>query len=712
MENYISDNTVSKQSQDEFQRYDFAKRIANTISNRSSTENIVFGLYGKWGSGKSSMLKFIEKELDEEKTLQVHFNPWRYKDEDSILMSFFNQIAEVLEIELVSTVDKTKQTIKKYGAITKVFGYDIEGLTNLFSDHDIEHFKTKTEKILKETDKKLVVFIDDIDRLDKDELFTLFRLVKLTADFSNTVYILSFDKEMVAKAIGQRFGKGDHIDGSNFLEKIIQIPIELPDFRYDELRNYTIDLIEKVLNKNSVELSEIEINRFISAFENCLFKAIITPRNAKQYYNALEFSVPLMKGEVNMVDFIIFEGLKLFYPKYVEFVKINPTIFITGFIVNNSLITDIEKKDKDKIKKEFNLLSEQIGQTKHQAIETLLRSLFPKFRQVFENISLQHPKDDEQRISSADFIERYMSYSLAKNEISDVEFSMFIKNLKSFSNPDVSLHASKLIKSGSISAFLTKIQMVGASLKWEEAKKIIIFIFTHSEQIEIESHQAFNINSNVRKIAYFTTNQFKKQKDSSLIIEFLSKEIKNIKNIYFLLEYLKYGIYNKDVREGLFSQPQINQVFSVSVTTILDTLKEGEYLFDKYPNFILKLFFIWSEVDGESAGKHLKEYLKSDHGNILTILTSFAGQIYVTSSNRKNSIQKGDIREDDYKLIKKIECEKVIFDAINKHFSIDELENNKLILDTEMNDNTVLNLANQFLYYYNESLKKKLLLIN
>lgn len=317
---------------------------------------------------------------------------------------------------------------------------------------------------------------------------------------------------------------------------------------------------------------------------------------------------------------------------------------------------------------------------------------------------LQHPKDDERSISSADYIERYMSYSLAKNEISDAEFSIFIKNIKTFSNTDVSTNASKLIKSGTISAFLTKVQMVGDGLNWEETKKIITFIFTHSEHIEVESHQAFNLNSNVRKTAYFTTSKFKEQDDSSLIIEFLSTEIKNIKNISFLLEYLKYGIYNKEVSDGLFSQAQINQVFSVSVTTILETLKQGEYLFDKYPMFILKLLFIWSKLDNESAGKHLKEYLKSDHGDILTILTTFAGQIYVTSSGRKNSIQMGDIREDDFKLIKKMQCEKVIFDAINKHFTIDELANNELILDTEMNDNTVLNLANQFLYYYNESL--------
>ncbi|PKR79547.1 hypothetical protein CW751_14450 [Brumimicrobium salinarum] len=709
MENYISDKTVSLKKDDKFQRYEYGKRIAETISTRTSSENIVFGLYGKWGSGKSSMLKFIEKELDEEKTLQVHFNPWRYKDEDDLLIDFFQTLAKHLDKNIYSRKNRISKFSKKLlsatGELSKLVYVDTSVIGNMLPQGNVVKFKKRTEEFLKLSDKKLVIFIDDIDRLDKDELFTLFRLIKLTADFSNTVYILSFDKEMVAKAIGQRYGNGDDNDGSSFLEKIIQIPIELPTFRYDELRDYTLNLIEQVLNKNLIRLNESETSRFITAFDNCLFTTIVTPRNAKQYYNALEFSIPLMKGEVNIVDLLIFEGIKLFYPTYAEFVKKNLAIFITGYIMNHSMIGNIQEKDKERIKKEFNLLSEKTDQTKHQAIETLLRSLFPKFRQVFENVSLRHPKDVEQSISSADYIERYMSYSLAKNEISDVEFSTFIENLNVFTNADVSSNASKLIESGTISDFLTKVQLFGDDLGWDEAKKIITFIFNHSGLIKIESHQAFNLNSDLRKVAYFTTSQFKKQNDSSLIIEFLSKEIKNIKNIYFLLEYLKYGVYNKDVSKGLFSQAQINQVYSVSITTILDTLQKGEYLFDKYPMFILKLLFIWSEIDSESAGKHIKDYLKSDNENISTVLTSFAGQIYVTSSKRNNSIHMGDIRVDDFKLIQKMNCEKAIFDAINKHFSIDELKGSDLVLNTEMNDNTVLNLANQFLYYYNESLK-------
>lgn len=695
MEDYISDNTVSKQSQDEFQRYDFAKRIANTISNRSSTENIVFGLYGKWGSGKSSMLKFIEKELDEEKIIQVHFNPWRYKDEDGLLIEFFQTLAKQLDKNIYSPKNRifkfSKKLLSATGELSKLVYVDTSVIGNMLPQGNIIKFKKRTEEFLKLSDKKLVIFIDDIDRLDKDELFTLFRLVKLTADFSNTVYILSFDKEMVAKAIGQRFGKGDHIDGSNFLEKIIQIPIELPDFRYDELRNYTIDLIEKVLNKNSVALSESEINRFISAFENCLFKAIITPRNAKQYYNALEFSVPLMKGEVNMVDFIIFEGLKLFYPKYVEFVKINPAIFITGFIVNNSLITDINEKDKSK--------------TTHSDVEILLRSLFPKFKQVFENISLRQPKDNEQSISSADYFDRYLSYSLAKKDISDVEFTEFIQNLSAYSNTEVTRRALKFIENGSVALLLYKIESLGGVLGQEETNKIITFIFNHSELLKDNEKDIISLTSNARQVAIFTTKQFKILDNFNENHSFLLVQIKSIKNISFLLDFLKYSVYGYLNKEEIASELQVKEIYKISIETILKSLEVDEFVFDKYPKQTFKIFFIWENFDCEKAGKHIKGYLNSPQGDVKVVLKSFVGLIHVNSSNGSQNSYLNDLKIETFEQFKKLNCEKLIYDAIHKVYSIDELEAEELVLNSDMNDNSEINLANQFLHYYNESLK-------
>ena len=70
--------------------------------------------------------------------------------------------------------------------------------------------------------------IDDVDRLDKDELHAVLRLIRQVADFKNCIYIVAMDVDMVAKSIGDYHGKGSMQDGRKFLDKIVQVPISLP----------------------------------------------------------------------------------------------------------------------------------------------------------------------------------------------------------------------------------------------------------------------------------------------------------------------------------------------------------------------------------------------------------------------------------------------------------------------------------------------------
>src|SRR5690554_5898386 len=100
-QNFSSDKPVENEEQDRFQRYNFSKRIADTIIQRENEEGIVIGIYGAWGEGKTSVLNFIQKELDKEKTiLTVALNPWRYNDEETLIKNFLKKIAEVLGTEL------------------------------------------------------------------------------------------------------------------------------------------------------------------------------------------------------------------------------------------------------------------------------------------------------------------------------------------------------------------------------------------------------------------------------------------------------------------------------------------------------------------------------------------------------------------------------------------------------------------------------------
>ena len=88
----------------------------------------------------------------------------------------------------------------------------------------IDDQKKEVESALRKERKRILVVIDDIDRLVAEEIRQVFRLVKSVANFPNVTYLLAFDKEVAIKAIAEL----QHTSGEDYLEKIVQVPFELP----------------------------------------------------------------------------------------------------------------------------------------------------------------------------------------------------------------------------------------------------------------------------------------------------------------------------------------------------------------------------------------------------------------------------------------------------------------------------------------------------
>src|SRR5687767_12188388 len=99
--NLNSDKPIATQQEDRFQRTKFAKRISTTIIERENSDCITIGLYGAWGEGKTSVLNLIESELKvNEDIICVKFNPWRYNNEDSLLIQFFQKLSSALDANI------------------------------------------------------------------------------------------------------------------------------------------------------------------------------------------------------------------------------------------------------------------------------------------------------------------------------------------------------------------------------------------------------------------------------------------------------------------------------------------------------------------------------------------------------------------------------------------------------------------------------------
>lgn len=164
-------------------------------------------------------------------------------------------------------------------------------------------------KILSNLDKKLVIIIDNLDRLDSSELFLIFKLVRLCSDFPNFVFILAFDREQVRKLIELQ-----HVD-SDFLEKIIQIDIELPIIDQNDIDSFVISNLDKLFSEISLRIprgtKESFFDFYYQAISNYLIKDL---RSAKRYLNSVVFSIPLVMEEVDIADFLILEVLRVFYP--------------------------------------------------------------------------------------------------------------------------------------------------------------------------------------------------------------------------------------------------------------------------------------------------------------------------------------------------------------------------------------------------------------
>ena len=236
--------------------------VEKLMETQIDNHSFAIGITGEWGSGKTTILEAIEKKIKEikDKTDIVKFNPWMCRTPEQVTHDFFASLRHQLS-KKHSTLSKS---INEYAEIINeltiqphsVLGFQVPSFNKKKS-----LFETKKE--LSEKFKKLpnpiVVFIDDLDRLERDEVFEVLRLIRNTGDLSNVIYIAAFDKEYVSCILEDKNIK----DATSYLEKIFQVEIPLP--KVDDFS------IWKTLLKDLSE-QDYSYNKIISEWVDNTFK--------------------------------------------------------------------------------------------------------------------------------------------------------------------------------------------------------------------------------------------------------------------------------------------------------------------------------------------------------------------------------------------------------------------------------------------------------
>ena len=312
----ISDNPIKDISADLLDRKNSAEKFAKHIFSFNYKDGLVIGICGEWGAGKTSYINLMKPEL-QKNSIVIDFNPWMFSDSYNLVSLFFTEMAAQIKdynnnTNLIKALDNLGDFFSSLRAIPLVGEYiGILGkLLNIFAkkkkgENSLQKQRSNLIKELKKIEKPIVVILDDIDRLSSDELESILKLVRLTGRFPNIIYLLSFDKERVINTLNNK-----NIDGESYLEKIIQIPFDIPKVSRELLEKHLFASLESILGN-----VEIDRSRWSEAYLNIIKPTIKNIRDIKRYISSLSYTFNQVGKFINVVDLVTIEVIKVFYPK-------------------------------------------------------------------------------------------------------------------------------------------------------------------------------------------------------------------------------------------------------------------------------------------------------------------------------------------------------------------------------------------------------------
>jgi predicted KAP-like P-loop ATPase len=387
---FVSDSPIADPALDRLGRFPFAKTIAASISSRQDPKSIVLGVHGAWGDGKSSVINFIERELkDSTDVICIRFNPWHFSDSDHLIRNFFNTLTSALSKSLSTKKGKIEGLLHYYisilspesfpsGSLSKMSSAEREKESRSLSSFELDEVRKQIDNLLTDGKKRVVFLMDDVDRLDKNGLQTIFKLVSLIADFDYTTYVLAFDDTIVSEAFEDKYPSRHRESGQRFLEKLVQVPLHLPTVDKLPLRQLCFKSAKEVLKEYKIKMTDEQVQTYVKHFKDGVEVRLKNPRMVNRYKNALTFSLPILKGEVNPVDLMLIEGIRVFYPKLYEVVRDNPDLFLDPKF-------DSFDQD-DKTIRYFNRIIdkglEEFTYEESEAAKELLKVLFPRLNDV------------------------------------------------------------------------------------------------------------------------------------------------------------------------------------------------------------------------------------------------------------------------------------------------------------------------------------------
>jgi predicted KAP-like P-loop ATPase len=443
---FDADRPITSTQKDRLGRTVFSKYLARCMLDHQDQNSLVVGLYGGWGVGKTSIINMVVEELnfaasnmeDKEKPIILNFSPWSYSGQNQLIYSFFRRLSSALRsVTYLENSNRIIHLLELYVSFftqkpvpsslrTKRSWYEkltFKGQEEVYaweSGRDLTLVKAELNELLRHQKHKIIIIIDNISRLQASEIKQIFQIVKSMGDYANTIYLLSFDKQQVVHAINKMDGEG----GEDYVEKIVQLPFDVPPIQRQDLESIFADRLNEVIHTvpegawNVEHWADVYFGSLRFFFENC--------RDITRYINTLNFSYPRLRDMVNPVDFFALTAIEVFLPTVHAGIRDNKDLF-------TDLLDRVYTMNSEEIKKDRTRCDEILARNEtieKEVLLNLLIQLFPRLRHIYQpNVPFYYSDKIARklrRISSPDLFDVYFRLSMQTGIISHIEFESIL----------------------------------------------------------------------------------------------------------------------------------------------------------------------------------------------------------------------------------------------------------------------------------------------
>jgi uncharacterized protein YjbI with pentapeptide repeats len=361
----------------------YANQLSKLIVN--STPRFTVGIYGGWGTGKTSLMQMIKKSLDrpqyKDDVITVWFDAWRYENEKymiiiplirSIKVEIDNRIYRALKNKksigsgLKRLRDGLTKTLLAMGKSTKLSSkLDFQGAgagieldlaefmdilhsegSVIIDNEEVHYRKHHISDYLADTvedfrkerkdKRRIVIFIDDLDRCTPPKALELLESVKTFFDIEGIVYVIGIEPKSIDSIIKSKYGENTKINGMDYLQKMVQLPFQIPVWGTQDLSN----TIATMISKSGISKTDFpKILDREKSIEIIMRVAQLNPRDVKRFVNSIILSLYVYKESIEDIDKII--AVQAFYfrgNEWIDFLKLlvpfwTRTSFLKYFIM-------------------------------------------------------------------------------------------------------------------------------------------------------------------------------------------------------------------------------------------------------------------------------------------------------------------------------------------------------------------------------------------